>query len=85
MFRVTKYGGIIFIYVWALDQPLNSKRKFNNQDSLVPFKIKDKTFYRYYHLYKNEELEREISNCNYNYTIIDKGYELGNYFIKIKK
>lgn len=85
MFRITKTGGTLFIYVWALKQPEQSRRKFEKQDEMVPFKIKNKTFYRYYHLYKNNELEQELKGTKYNYTILESGYELGNYYVYLKK
>ena len=85
MFRITKNNGTLFIYVWALKQPENSKRKFYKQDTMVPYKTKLNTYYRYYHLYREGEIEKEISSCNYNFEILTKGYEMGNYYIFLKK
>jgi tRNA (uracil-5-)-methyltransferase TRM9 len=85
MIRITKKNGNIFIYVWALEQPENSRRKFYRTDEMVPFKTKDNTYYRYYHLYRKNELEKELSLCNCNYEMIESGYELGNYYIYLKK
>lgn len=85
MFRITKPGGNIFIYVWALEQPKTSKRKFYRTDEMVPFKVKDNIYYRYYHLYRCGEIEKELSLTNYNFDIIESGYELGNYFVYFKK
>ena len=89
MFRITKIGGGIFIYVWAFEQPKESRRQFTKIDTLVPFIVKNNTFYRYYHLYRRGELERDLTFCNYNYNynynIIESGYEFGNYYIFLKK
>ena len=87
LLRITKEGGKIMIYVWAFEQPENSKRKFTSQDELVPFKTKTETYYRYYHLYVKDELEEEIRLCsleyNYKYNIIKNDYEYGNWYIII--
>tara|TARA_Y100000591_G_scaffold21075_2_gene15609 strand:- start:7008 stop:7637 length:630 start_codon:yes stop_codon:yes gene_type:complete len=85
MFRITKNNGNIFIYVWALQQPENSRRKFNKADEMVPFKTKNNTYYRFYHLYQSGELEKELSSSNYKYDIHESGYEMGNYYIYLKK
>ncbi len=85
LFRITKKHGNIFIYVWAFNQPKDSRRQFKNHDEMVPFKTKNNTFYRYYHLYKKDELESEIEKSSYDYKIIESGYELGNYYIYLKK
>lgn len=85
MFRITKQGGNIFIYVWALEQPDNSRRKFTKQDTMVPYKTKNGTFHRYYHLYRKGEIEIELELSNYKYSIIESGYELGNYYVYLKK
>ena len=60
MFRITKNNGTIFIYVWAKKQPENSRFKFDKSDTLVPFKYNDNIFYRYYHLYEENELMNEV-------------------------
>jgi tRNA (uracil-5-)-methyltransferase TRM9 len=87
MLRITKINGLILLYVWSFIQPKNSKRKFKNYDELVPYKtILGDIYYRYYHLYKENELEDEVKEVKeYNYEIIESGYENGNYYIIIKK
>jgi len=84
LLRITKYGGQILITVWALKQPKNSKRKFNQQDIFVDFKDKHKKVLgrRYYHVFKEEELKELIPN---NIKIIKYYYELGNYGIILEK
>lgn len=71
--RVTKSGGKILILVWALNQENGSVRKFKNSDEMVSWKKKDGNIvYRYYHLYKEEELLEDIYNI--------KGVEISDYF-----
>ena len=89
LIRITKPGGRILIYVWAFEQDQNSKRKFETQDVLVPFRLKnsDKSFDRFYHVYVYGELEQELEQevQNKNVCIERVGYELSNHFVIIKK
>lgn len=89
LFRITKQYGKIMIYVWAFEQPQNSKRKFQSQEELVPFKTPSGIHYRYYHLYIKDELEKEINlSCekyNYKYNLIKNDYEYGNWYIILEK
>ena len=84
--RITKPNGLILIYVWAFEQPENARRKFDKQDVMVPFKMKNglETFDRFYHVYVYGELEDEIKQSK-NITIEKIGYEEGNHFVIIKK
>ena len=93
LYRITKKGGRIMIYVWAFEQPEDSKRQFTNQDEMVSYKkTNGDIYYRYYHLYKEGELEKEINlalnfELNFefnNYKIIKKSYERGNWYIIIE-
>lgn len=80
--RITKPGGKILIYVWAFEQPVESKRKFTSQDEMVPFKNKDgSVYYRYYHLYTNDELLGEVMEACPTLKIIVSHVEYGNYVI----
>jgi ubiquinone/menaquinone biosynthesis C-methylase UbiE len=87
LLRITKIGGLILLYVWAFKQPENSKRKFISYDEMVPYKTKSgDIYYRYYHLYQENELENDIKQIKkYDIEIIDSGYEYGNYYCVIKK
>ena len=89
LIRITKPGGRILIYVWAFEQDSNSKRKFDTQDVLVPFRLKnsDKSFDRFYHVYVYGELEEEVGGeiQDKNIIIESVGYESSNHFIIIKK
>ncbi len=37
--RITKVGGIILVYAWALEQENTSKRRFAEQDVMVPWNL----------------------------------------------
>lgn len=85
--RIIKKDGLILLYVWAFNQPEKSKRKFTSYDEMVPYKTKDgETYYRYYHLYQQNELESEVNEIKeYEHEIVESGYEYGNYYVIIKK
>lgn len=86
LFRICKYGGRIMIYNWAFEQPVDSKRIFTSQDEMVSYKkINGEIFYRYYHLYKDGELEEEIKLSNMSYKHIESYYEKGNLYVIITK
>ena len=85
LIRVTKKDGLIFILVWAKEQPEKSKRKFNSNDEMVPWikRSDGKTVYRYYHVYDNYELLDDVSQ--FKVDIIKYFYEFGNIGIIFKK
>lgn len=85
MFRITKVNGTLFIYVWAYNQPKNSKRQFTSYDEMVPFEYNNNKYYRYYHLYQEDEILNEVKLSDYQFKVINKGYEMGNYFIHLTK
>ena len=90
--RVVKPGGELFIQVWALEQPEDSRRKFIEQDNMVSWvlqrkftkdKIKDETYHRFYHVFQKNELE---ALCDFpNVTIKKSFYEKGNWGVILKK
>ncbi len=89
LYRIVIPDGKILISVWSLNQDANSKRQFKSPDEMVPFHNKDGSiYYRYYHLYQEnellEEIETALSNQN-NYHIVELWHELGNYYVIIKK
>lgn len=55
LWRVLKPGGEAFITVWNRWQP---RFWFRRRELMVPWRIKDKTLYRYYHLFSYHEIER---------------------------
>ena len=55
-----KPGGKILILVWALEQELDSKRKFDKQDNYIDWRDKSKKLLgkRYCHVFKKGELSK---------------------------
>ena len=90
--RIVKPGGKLFIQVWALEQPVDSRRKFIEQDNMVSWvlqkkytkdKINDEIYHRFYHVFKSKELE-EL--CDFPNIEIEKSiYEKGNWGVILKK
>ena len=82
--------GRALIYVWALEQK-HSRRgwdKGDEQDVMVPWVMKqksandsaaeEKTFNRYYHLYREGELQHDIAEAGG--IVLDSGYEKDNWW-----
>ena len=82
MYRCLKPDGKILISGWAMDQPENSRNKFSETDTYVTWKHKYK---RYYHIYKEGQLEEEINRLNNNFTIEYIFLEEGNWYISLKR
>lgn len=85
-----KTAGRALIYVWALEQK-NSRRgwdKGDEQDVMVPWVMKTKshdrsneastTFNRFYHLYRQGELENDIAEAGGS--VVESGYEKDNWW-----
>ncbi|KAL8807060.1 MAG: hypothetical protein Q9182_000893 [Xanthomendoza sp. 2 TL-2023] len=83
-------GGKALIYVWALEQK-TSRRGWDEgdeQDVMVPWVMKtksdghsnaqSKTFHRYYHLYRQGELEDDVVEAGGS--IAQSGYEKDNWW-----
>lgn len=86
LIRVTKRDGKSLVYVWAYEQPSDSKRIFKVGDNLVPFHLDGKVVERFYHIYFSGELESEIKSIkNFDFIIEKVFYELGNWCAIIKK
>ena len=77
LIRIANIGGIIYILVWSFEQEEDSKRKFQKQDELIPWKMKDVIYYRYYHLFVKDELF-ELCNKIKNVIVKRVFYECGN-------
>ena len=78
LLRITKNN--ILVTVWSFNQPPDSKRQFHTTDEMVSFKNRDgSTYYRYYHLYLDGELEQEIIEAGGK--VIKTDEEKGNYVI----
>ena len=67
--RITKKNGKIFILVWAFEQDQDSKRKFEKQDNMIPWKDKQGNIiaWRYYHLFTKSELHDLVGDANIFY------------------
>jgi tRNA (uracil-5-)-methyltransferase TRM9 len=81
-------AGNALIFAWALEQK-NSRRGWDvgdNQDVLVPWVLKpdaneyheSKTYQRYYHLYKEGELEKDIKDAGG--VVVRAGYDRDNWW-----
>jgi len=87
MYRTLKKGGYVLITVWSMTQEIDSKFKFTSSDELVPWLSKDdgNTYLRYYHIYREGELEEEIKRLCPEFNIESIDYELGNWAIVLYK
>jgi SAM-dependent methyltransferase len=95
LLRITRPGGRVLVFVWAMEQ--HGKRKFekDKQDVLVPWKMPKKyvstdtdqheiTLERYYHLFRREELEQlalDTQQCR----IVEIGYDRDNWFAILER
>lgn len=81
-------GGQVLVYAWALEQK-DSRRgwdKGDQQDIMVPWVRKNpaapeeaQTFHRYYHLYEEGELERDVKRAGGQ--VVTSGYEKDNWWV----
>ena len=76
--RVLKPGREAFITVWNKWQP---RFWLERRDTTVPWKMKDKTLYRYYHLFSYAELEKLIKKAGF--TVV-KSYPESRYKFPLK-
>ncbi len=95
--RTLRPDGKALVYVWALEQG-SSRRGWDEgheQDVMVPWVLKsgkkkaaegaepEKTFQRYYHLYRKGELEEDIQTVGGK--VVDGGYEKDNWWVVCRK
>jgi tRNA (uracil-5-)-methyltransferase TRM9 len=86
VWRVLKPGGHHFMTVWAIEQPADSKFKFTERDSYVPWKSPDGTTHqRYYRIYAAGELEAEIRRHEPRFKVQIVGIEAGNWYAMLTK
>jgi tRNA (uracil-5-)-methyltransferase TRM9 len=62
LYRVIKSGGEAFITVWNRWQP---RFWLKSKNTMVPWKSKDKTLYRYYYLFSYRELEKTARQAGF--------------------
>jgi tRNA (uracil-5-)-methyltransferase TRM9 len=89
LIRIVRPGGRILIFVWALEQRPQSKRQFDCQDVLVPWKARDQTIYqRYYHVFKQGELEQLVQDAasymNVDIKLCQSGYDRDNWYCEFQ-
>ncbi|KAI8914883.1 hypothetical protein PhCBS80983_g05132 [Powellomyces hirtus] len=109
LIRVLRPGGRLLIFVWAFEQEKRSRRRFEEQDVFVPWKMPknvylpegsaaanttpnttveeeggDVVYQRYYHLFKEGELEEIVGRSEG--AIIDmSGYDRDNWYVIVTK
>ncbi len=95
MSRVVEPSGLILVFAWALEQPTTSSlyrhplkfiEKGNKQDVLVPWtnKADGSTHHRYYHLFKQGELE-QLATPDSGLRIHESGYDKDNWYVVYQK
>ena len=87
MYRLLKYGGIVLITVWAMEQGPGSKQKFTKNDEIVSWKDKysGTVFERYYHIYSKGDLIKEINRLKPEFTVIKEEYDCSNWYVYLIK
>jgi len=85
LIRLVKSGGKILIEVWE-DKERNSKFKPINKrgDYMVEWRLKDKIYDRYYHMFKEDEIDRLCRDIT-DAKMIEKYREHGNWIIILQK
>ena len=76
--RVLKPGGEVFITVWNKWQP---KFWFKSKDTMVPWKSRDETLYRYYHLFSYGEAAKWVRKAGFE---LIKSYPESRYKFPVK-
>jgi tRNA (uracil-5-)-methyltransferase TRM9 len=76
--RVLRPGSEAFITVWNKWQP---RFWLSKKDVQIPWKTKDKTLYRYYHLFSYGELEKAVKKAGFE---VMKSYPESRYKFPIK-
>ncbi|GAO14211.1 uncharacterized protein UV8b_08066 [Ustilaginoidea virens] len=88
LLRVLRPRGRALVYVWALEQGSSSRRGWHAacpQDALVPWVVRakgglpDQTYHRYYHLYREGELEEDVAAAGG--VVCESGYERDNWWV----
>jgi len=73
--RVLKPGGEAFLTVWNHGQP---RFWFKSKEQQVPWRLKEKTIYRYYHLFSYGELRKLLVQTGWEIVTVspEKSYSL---------
>ena len=80
LIRILKPDGELLIQVWAFEQDERSKKKFTKRDNFIEYNSSDKKVceLRYYHVFKEGELDNLIKNVP-DVEIIKSYWEMGNW------
>jgi len=70
-----------------MEQEEDSSFHFTKEDEMVKWKCRTdgNTYYRYYHIYRKEQLAKEIKELEPQFNIERVDYDKGNWFIILKK
>jgi ubiquinone/menaquinone biosynthesis C-methylase UbiE len=80
VYRILKSNGTAMIIVWNKWQ---LRFLFRKKDTLIPWKIKNKVYYRYYHLFNYFELRNLLKKVNFE--ILESKIRKGNIIFIVKK
>jgi tRNA (uracil-5-)-methyltransferase TRM9 len=87
LLRIIKPGGTLLIFVWAMEQEKNSKRRFETQDEMVSWKTKqdgqEVVYHRYYHLFFKGELDELCIKAGGE--VLESGYDRDNHYVILRK
>lgn len=94
--RVCRPSGRILIYVWAFEQTGRNQGKYQEQDAYIPWTLSsrfrgkhttedDTVLLRYYHLFRQGELERLIDECTTGVLVEQSGFDHQNWFVILRK
>lgn len=80
LFRILKVNGKILIYVWSHEQ---QKFEKDSKDTFLKWtnQSDDNIFYRYYHLFEKDELEKLIIHNFPNISIVESGNQCHNWYV----
>ena len=80
LYRILKNDGIVLITVWNKWQ---LRFLFSKKDTYIPWGIKNKIYYRYYHLFNYFELKILLKKVNFK--ILESRFFKGNLVFIVKK
>jgi ubiquinone/menaquinone biosynthesis C-methylase UbiE len=85
LMRVVKKNGKVFLSLWfnindSIQTTSNTIIDLKNNDYLVPWKLNNEIYYRYYHFVDEKELKMLFQGYDYTYIV-----KYGNYFVLLTK
>ncbi|KAL0477362.1 alkbh8 [Acrasis kona] len=99
LLRITKPGGKVLAYVWAFEQvDKKGEQRYKEQDVFVPWHLQKQykklnqeelppglVFDRYYHMFKQGELENLFKKCEEMNSIVETAFEKDNWIVVVDK